>query len=248
MKTASAILLSAIFSSSVFATGLPVIDAANLTQNAMSAVSNVQSYAEIVLQYAKQVEQYKTQLEQYKTQLQNLAKLGQYNWSDTSKALEQGIGVVGQVNNASTSAQNFLQTFKSIQGWDQAKPTAATVQASATTASNTEIAAYAASAENLAKQQANMTADAAKLSKMIQSAQSADGQLKALQASAQLATEQINQLGEIRALLIHLSDVTTARNASLANKEASEAAATKQSMSRPMGNYTAQSMDLKIGK
>ena len=212
-----------------------VTDPLNTVQASITAGSHVMSYAEQVTQYAKQVQQYETQLQQYQTQMQNLQALGQYKWADASTSLNQ---LVGTVNGTTGAYNSFLSQFQTQAQWNQHPPTLASYRQSTSNGSATEIASYGATVENLSAQNANMAHDAAVLSKMTTSAQGTTGQLQALQAGMQLASAQVHQLQEVRALLVHLADSTAARNASLANKEAAEAAATQQGMQGNPGAYS----------
>ncbi len=213
-----------------------VSDPMNTVQATITAGSHVMSYAEQVTQYAKQVQQYETQLQQYQTQMQNLQALGTYKWADASASLNQ---LVGTVNGTTGAYNSFLTQYQTQAQWNQHPPTVATYRQSTANGSATEIASYGATVQNLSTQNANMAHDAAQLSKMTASAQGSTGQLQALQAGMQLASAQVAQLQEVRALLVHLADATTARNASLANKEAAEAAATQQGMQGNPGEYSA---------
>ncbi len=217
-----------------------VTDPLNTVQATITAGSHVMSYAEQVTQYAKQVQQYETQLQQYQAQIQNLQALGQYKWADASTSLNQ---LVGTVNGTTGAYNTFLSQFQTQAQWNQHPPTVATFRQSTAGASATEIASYGATVQNLATQNANMAHDAAMLSKMTASAQGTTGQLQALQAGMQLASAQVAQLQQVRALLVHLADATTARNASLANKEAAEATATQNGMQRNPGAYSAASLN-----
>ena len=217
-----------------------VTDPLNTVQASITAGSHVMSYAEQVTQYAKQVQQYETQLQQYQTQMQNLQSLGTFKWADASTSLNQ---LVGTVNGTTGAYNNFLTQYQTQAQWNQHPPTFASYQQSTTNASATEIASYAATVQNLSTQNADMTRDANALSKMTASAQGTTGQLQALQAGMQLASAQVAQLQQLRALLVHLADTTTARNASLANKEAAEAAATQKGLQGNAGGYTAATIN-----
>ena len=217
-----------------------VTDPLNTVQASITAGSHVMSYAEQVTQYAKQVQQYETQLQQYQTQMQNLQALGQYKWADASTSLNQ---LVGTVNGTTGAYNSFLSQFQTQAQWNQHPPTVAMYRQSTANGSTTEIAAYGATVQNLSTQNANMAHDAAQLSKMTASAQGSTGQLQALQAGMQLASAQVAQLQEVRALLVHLADATTARNASMANREAAEAAATQKSLQGNAGGYSATVID-----
>ena len=220
-----------------------VTDPLNTAQAKITAGSHVMSYAEQVTQYAKQVQQYETQLQQYQAQLQNLQSLPQYLWADASTSLNQ---LVGTVNGTTGAYNNFLTQYQTQTQWSQHPPTLMTYQQATANGSATEIASYAATVQNLSAQNANMARDAAVLSRMTASAKGAAGELQALQAGMQLASAQVAQLQQLRGLLVHMADATTARNASLANKEAAEAAATQNGMRVNAGAYTATSLNLSM--
>lgn len=224
---------------------IPVTDIANGIQNTITASSHVLSYAEQALQYQQQIQQYVTQVKQFETQLENLKQLKASNWGDASASLNQ---LVGSINAANPTAvyQKYFGELRSLQGWSQTLPTASSFRQSKISGSDREMAAYGAAIQNLASQSENMTRDAANLSAMVKNAQSATGQLQALQAGAQLASAQAAQLSEIRALLIHLADATTARNASLANRESAQAAATEKSLKYDPSIYKGEVIDLSI--
>ncbi|MBE7157352.1 MAG: hypothetical protein INR62_02745 [Rhodospirillales bacterium] len=217
-----------------------VTDPLNTVQATITAGSHVMSYAEQVTQYAKQVQQYETQLQQYQAQLQNLQALGQYKWADASTSLNQ---LVGTVNNSTSAYNSFLTQFQTQAQWNQHPPTLATYRQTTANGSSTEIASYAAVVQNLSTQNANMARDASALTKMTTSAQGAAGELQALQAGMQLASAQVAQLQQLRGLLVHLADATAARNASLANKEAAEGAATQRGMQGNPGSYSAAALN-----
>ncbi len=217
-----------------------VSDPLNTAQATITAGSHVMSYAEQMTQYAKQVQQYETQLQQYQAQLQSLQTLGNYKWADASTSLNQ---LVGTVNGSSGAYNNFLAQYQTQAQWNQHPPTLVTYQQATANGSATEIASYAATVQNLSAQNANMAHDATVLTKMTATAQGASGELQALQAGMQLASAQVHQLQEVRALLIHLADATTARNASLANSEAAQAAATQKGLQGNAGGYTATVID-----
>ncbi len=220
-----------------------VTDPLNTVQATITAGSHVMSYAEQVTQYAKQVQQYETQLQQYQAQLQNLQALGTYKWADASTSLNQ---LVGTVNGTTGAYNSFLTQFQTQAQWNQHPPTLVAYRQSMANGSATEIASYGAVVQNLSAQNANMAHDAAVLSKMTASAQGASGELQALQAGMQLASAQVAQLQQLRGLLVHLADATTARNASLANKEAAEAAATQNGMRVNAGAYTAAPLNFSM--
>ncbi len=220
-----------------------VSDPLNTVQATITAGSHVMSYAEQVTQYAKQVQQYETQIQQYQAQLQNLQTLPQYKWADATTSLNQ---LVGTVNGTTGAYNNFLAQYQTQAQWNQHPPTVAAYRQATANGSATEIASYAATVQNLSAQNANMAHDAAVLSRMTSSAQGASGELQALQAGMQLASAQVAQLQQLRGLLVHMADAATARNASLANKEAAEAAATQNGTRVNAGAYTAAPLNFSM--
>ena len=195
-----------------------VSDPLNTVQATITAGSHVMSYAEQVTQYAKQVQQYETQLQQYQTQIQNLQNLGQFKWADANTSLNQ---LVGTVNGTTGAYNTFLSQFQTQAQCNQHPPTIATFRQSTAGASATELPRTARPCRTFPPN-ANMAHDAAVLSKMTASAQGHDWPTTGVASGDAACRAQVHQLQELRALLVHLADATTARNASLANKEAAE--------------------------
>ncbi len=82
--------------------------------------------------------------------------------------------------------------------------------------------------KGLDKQQDAMEADARTLQRLQSSAQGATGQMQAIGYANQLASQQANQLLQIRGLLIAQQNAIVTRNQVLADREAQEAAAGEQ--------------------
>jgi P-type conjugative transfer protein TrbJ len=80
----------------------------------------------------------------------------------------------------------------------------------------------------LDRQQEALKADARTLEQLQSSAQGADGQMQALGYANQLASQQANQLLQIRALLIAQQNAVTTRMQAEADKEAQTIAADEQ--------------------
>ncbi len=79
--------------------------------------------------------------------------------------------------------------------------------------------------KGLDKQQDNLTADAATLQRLQSSAQGATGQMQAIGYANQLASQQANQLLQIRGLLIAQQNAVATKMQADADKEAQQAAA-----------------------
>ena len=77
----------------------------------------------------------------------------------------------------------------------------------------------------LEKQQDNLQNDASTLQRLQSAAQGATGQMQAIGYANQLASQQANQLLQIRGLLIAQQNAVATRNQVIADREAQEAAA-----------------------
>lgn len=215
------------------AQGIPVMDMSNLAQNIESAVQSV-------AQTEKQIQQYRLQLQQYQTMLRNSMAPAAYIWGQAKQTIAQ----LQDANNTLTaykkqlgSLNDFLANFQSV-GQYATSPCfkaggcsaaqQAQLQQQQTFALNAQKAADDAAMRGLDQQQQNVAADAQRLTKLQAQAQSATGQMQALQAANQLASEQDSQLLQIRQLLIaQQTAVTTqmeAQNAAHARAAAATAA------------------------
>jgi type IV secretion system protein TrbJ len=213
--------------------GIPVLDGSNLSQNVMTAFESVS-------QTIQQVQQYQTQLQQYQNMLQNTASPNSFTWDqsqNTMRQLNSSIDTLGYYKNQLGSINNYLGKFSdtatymnspcySPQGCTQAQWAA--LSNSRTLGNQSQKKATDALFQGLDLQQKSMMDDAARLQQLQSGAQGAQGQTQALGYANQLASNVINQLLQIRGLLIAQQNVIATRNQALADREAQEAAAGEQ--------------------
>jgi P-type conjugative transfer protein TrbJ len=207
-----------------------VIDAANVTQTTISAKENVS-------QTIKQIQQYQTQLQQYENMLRNTAAPVTNIWDQaqvTMNALRGSIDTLSYYKNTLGSVDSYLAKFKDVNtyqasrcfsnsGCSQAEWEA--MQESQRLGSEAQKKANDALFRGLDRQQDAMVADARQLERLQVSAQGADGQVQAIGYANQLASNQANQLLQIRALLIAQQNAIATRNQALADQEAKQQAA-----------------------
>lgn len=213
--------------------GIPVIDGGNLTQNIMTAI-------ESVAQTMKQVQQYQTQLQQYENMLQNTATPTSYIWDQATTTMNQLRGSIDTLNYYKTnlgSIDSYLGNFQdtahyrsspcfSSNGCTDAQ--FAEVKNSQSLGSEAQKKSTDALFKGLDKQQDAMVNDAQTLQRLQSSAQGATGQVQAIGYANQLASQQANQLLQIRGLLIAQQNAVATRNQVLADREAQESAASVQ--------------------
>lgn len=225
------------FRPSISNAGIPVIDGTNLTQNVMSAVEEVAQTIKQVQEYATQLEQYSTQLQQYENMLQNTASPAVNIWDRANATMGRLRGTIDTVTGYKDrfgNIDNYLAKFKDINTY-RGSPCfngdactdadLADLRDSVHLGSEAQQAANKAAIEGLDSQQNALEADAATLEDIQTAAQGADGQVKAIGYTNQLASQQANQLLQIRGLMIAQQNAEITRNQALANKEAQQQAA-----------------------
>lgn len=213
--------------------GIPVIDGANLTQSIMTAL-------EAVAQTAKQIQQYQTQLQQYENMLQNTMAPASYIWDQAQRTindLNQATNTIAYYQNQLGSLDAYLGKFQDVAYYRSSpcfSPTGCSdaewdaMDENRRLASESQKKANDAVFKGLEQQQDNLEADARQLNRLQSGAQSADGQLAAIGYANQLASNQANQLLQIRSLLIAQQNAVATRMQAEADKEAQQQAASEQ--------------------
>jgi P-type conjugative transfer protein TrbJ len=214
---------------------MAVIDAANLRQTMLSATENV-------AQTLKQIEQYRTQLQQYENMLQNTAAPTAYVWDQavvTMNRLRGAIDTLNYYKNQTGSLDAYLSKFQDVAyyrnspcfnvgcskaEWDAMNRNAVQLGSEAQKRAND------AMFRGLDRQQDAIEADARQLQRLQAGAQGVTGQMQAIGFANQLASQQANQLLQIRALLIAQQNAEATRNQVIADREARIRAADEQAL------------------
>lgn len=229
-KTVLATALAGLVAVAPANAGIPVFDGVNLGQNLMTAI-------ESVAQTLKQIEEYKTQLEQYENQLQNTAAPAAYIWDQAQQTIGKLMGAVNTLDyykNQLGSMDAYLGKFQDVnyykaspcftaQGCTDAERRL--MEASRSLGSESQKKANDGLFRALDQQQSGIKNDASTLERLQRSAQGANGQMEALGYANQFASQQANQLLQIRGLLIAQQNATTARMQAQADLEARQHAA-----------------------
>ncbi|MES2264564.1 MAG: P-type conjugative transfer protein TrbJ [Pseudomonadota bacterium] len=212
------------------ATGFPVIDIASIAET-------VKVLEESEKQTKKQIEQYRTQLDQYQNMLQNTRAPASYIWDKASQTMNNLRGAIDTLQYYKTnlgSIDRYLSKFKDVAGYRNSpcfSPSGCSntewdaLRESQNIGSEAQKKSTDALLKGLDKQQDAMEADARQLEQLQNAAQGADGQMKAIGFANQLASQQANQLLQIRALLIAQQNVIATRTKVLADLEAKQQAA-----------------------
>lgn len=220
----------ALFLSTPVRAGIPVIDGSNLVQNIVTAI-------EEVLQTAKQILQYKTQLDQYEDQIKNSLSLETYIWDEAQSTITSLIDTVDTLSKFKMqmgSIDAYLEKFQDIDYYRNSPCFTAQGCSDVEMAALNKVRALGSESQKKANdalmkgidsQQEALKSDAAKLESLQQSAQNAEGRMEAIQAASQIASQEANQLLQIRGILLAQQNALAARNQTVMDKEAQESAA-----------------------
>ena len=210
--------------------GIPVIDTTNLSQTMMTAM-------EEVAQTLKQIEEYATQLQQYENMLQNTLAPAAYIWDQAQSTIN---GVMDAVNtldyykNQLGSVDAYLGKFQDVSYYKSSPCFTSTGCSEAERAAIKNVQQLASESQKkandalfrgLEQQQDHLRSDAATLQNLQSAAQGATGQMQAIGYANQLASQQANQLLQIRGLLIAQQNAMATRMQAEADREAREQAA-----------------------
>jgi len=214
----------------VHATGIPVVDAANVNQATISAMENV-------AQVAKQIQQYQTQLQQYENMIRNTVAPAAYVWSKaqyTMNRLTQASNTLRYYKEQG-GLENYLNRYRNAGYYSnspcfklEVKCSAAQWQATRegqAASTDAQKSANDASLRGLEIHQDEVPLDAAHLQLLQSRAQTAEGQMEAIQYANQLAAYQSNQLLQMRTMMIAQYNAENARNQARVDKEAMQQAA-----------------------
>ena len=190
--------------------GIPVIDAVGLVQHVLNAVQSVQQTLQLI-------QGYQTQLLQFENQLKNTLNPNLFLWDQANVVINDLMGQIDTIRhyrNQFGSVDSYIGRFKDLESYRSAPclssgctPAEMMVfqeQVKQQQAFNSEAVKKTNDAmiKGLDKQQDQLESDANRLRDLQANAQSAQGQLEAIQHANQLASSQANQLLQIRALLI----------------------------------------------
>ncbi|EIX0136137.1 P-type conjugative transfer protein TrbJ [Escherichia coli] len=219
--------------------GIPVIDGTNLSQTTVTAIQQV-------AQVQKQIEQYQTQLQQYENMLQNSLAPAAYIWDQAQSTINGLMGAVDTLNyykNQAGSLDQYLSKFQDV-NYYKSSPCfnggGCTAAEKAAMEENRNLSNEARKKANDAmfrgidQQQDNLKSDARTLQQLQAKAQGAQGQMEAIQYANQFASQQANQLLQIRGLLIAQQNAIATREAAQQDQDARDAA---QEKSMTNGTY-----------
>lgn len=187
--------------------GIPVFDAANVAQSIVSAITAIS-------RTIKQIQEYATQLKQYENMLTNTLAPAAYIWDEVTSTvdmLSNTANTIDRYRNQLGSVDAYLSKFKDVNYYRNSPCFQLTgcsaaewnlIKEANNIGSESQKTANDALFKSIDLQQERIKADAAKLTSLQIQSESAEGQMAALGYANQLASNQTNQLIQIRSLLM----------------------------------------------
>ncbi|AQW66793.1 MULTISPECIES: P-type conjugative transfer protein TrbJ [Pseudomonas] len=220
--------------------GIPVIDGSNAMLNEITSGSTYAQMLQQIDEYKTQVKQYTTQLDQYRNMVQNTAKPIGEVWGQVQGTIDRVTEMTDTLSYYKQQAgdlDRYLAKFKDINyyknspcfnGGRCSDADREELFESQEIASQSQKQANDAVFKGIEEQQATIKRDSARLQELQSLANDADGQMKALGYANQLASQQANQLMQIRSLMITQQGAIAAQQQAAANKEAMQDAASRR--------------------
>ena len=229
-KTALTLTLISGSLSSPALAGIPTFDATNVIQTTINAMESVS-------QTLQQIEQYQTQIQQYENQLQNTAGPDVYLWDQAQGTVADLLGATDALERYKQqlgSLDEFMSVYQDVDYYGNSpcftaegcsEQEQAMMERNRGLASQGQKQANDAMLKGLDQQQEALRNDARRLEKLQSSAQGGDGQMQALGFANQFASQQANQLLQIRGMLAAQQTAMVARMQAEADREAQETTA-----------------------
>lgn len=216
--------------SQVRASGIPVLDAANLSQSVMDVIETIQ-------QGLTQVEQYATQLQQFEQEVQNTIAPAVYVWDKANQYVQLGQNIMGEVKSFADNPSALESYFDKYQnpGTYRSSPcyglTGCTPEQRQALNDRRDWqyrssqSALESQVRMLAQEFKQMRSDSNNLEEIQRGTEGAQGRMQAAQAANQLAANTANQLLALRGLMVAAQQAEATRTQQVIDQEASQAAA-----------------------
>ena len=219
--------------------GIPVIDVTSLTQHIVSAVQNVQ-------QVLQSIQSYQTQIQQFQQEILNTLQPNNFLWDDANNIVNSLLNEIDTISNFANqfgNIDNYLDRFQDVATYRNAPCLAngcnrAQMQNflqqqrnQKNQKSNEVNQTNRAIIKGIEAQQQQMQQDAQALRNLQLNAQGTQGQVQVLQAANQLASNQAQQLIQIRGLLVSQQNALAASQLLEQDEKALQEAASLQASS-----------------
>ena len=231
MKRISIFIVTAVILYSVAANAqIATIDATNIVQSTISA-------QQAIKQTAQQLQEYQAQLQQLQNQIQNTINPSSFQWDNANETINKVLATVNTLKDFQSQAGSMAAFLNKYSDASQYKTSSCIGSGGCSTSQIQQINAsqYTGSASQktandnmlltINAQQQQLQSDANNLVNLQNNAQNSVGQMQALQAANQLASNQAVQLMQIRSLMVAQQTAEATRAETVVDREAQQQAA-----------------------
>jgi len=204
---------------------IPVTDVAGNAQWLQQTLTQVKQLAQQAQSYGTQLQQYQTELQQYGNMVQNTTALPTQAWNTVQSDIVQVRSLSNAGSVLSGNAGSIITRLQSASGYANQATSLGNVSGQFITWQQTIGNNVSTMGRTLGLQQSQQQSDAALITQLQQHAQSATGQMQAIQAGNELAGANAAQLMQIQATLAATAQMTASNDAVTADRRASEDAA-----------------------
>lgn len=230
-----------VMSMNAMATGIPVLDALNTVQSTISAIEDVS-------QTMQMADSYETQLEQLADQERNSQGPSSWRWDQADRTLDGVLKTVDALSpmfGGQQGIDEYLSGFKGLDGYSSDQITKCIqsagcqsthnqqVQDAQDIRSQQQVLANQAAMRNVMEQQKLIMQDAKQLRYLQEIAQDSEGRMAAMQAGNQLASAQVNNLLQLRTLLLAQQQMQAAQAQAQTESDAQIRARNRQMLRMP---------------
>lgn len=221
--------------------GIPVMDGLNTVQSTISAIEDVTQTIQLA-------DAYKTQLEQYEDQRRNSSGPSHWKWDQADRTLDSVLKTVDAISpmfGGQQGIDDYLAGFKGLDSYSNDQLAKCIQSAGCQAAHNQQqqdtqdirsqqqVLANQAAIRNVVEQQKLIMQDARQLRYLQEIAQGSEGRMAAIQAGNQLASAQVNNLLQLRTLLLAQQQMQAAQAQAQTESEAQVRARNRQMLRMP---------------
>lgn len=204
---------------------LAVTDAAGNAQWVQQTLTQVKTLAQQAQSYGMQIQQYQTQLQQYANMVTNTVALPQEAWSTVQSDIMRVQALSNAASLLSGSSGSLIARLQNASAYTSQADSLADIPGQITGYQQAIGNNLSTMGKTLGMQQGMETNNAALLATLQQHAQSATGQMQAIQAGNELAHAQATQLMQIQATLSSTAQMQATQMAVDADRRAGQDAA-----------------------
>lgn len=216
-----------------------VWDPGNAAHNSVTAAQSLLTASRTLQQVNKQIQQYELQVQQYKNMVKNITSPNDYTFDQVEMNINMLITAIDTLKQykEQLGLDNYLSKYKDMNYYKTKcfnKTTGCSseewrgIKQTQTLGFEAQKKANDAMLKSVDQHQTGLKNDSKQLTKLQSSTKSADGHMKAIQHTNQLASYQSHQMLQIRGLMVAQQNAEATRAQAEADRKSQESAASEQ--------------------